>query len=64
MSQPEHEYVKRCRACDAPIVFLRTKAGKLMPVDAGAVLHDDYQFDHKRHVSHFATCPEAATFRN
>ena len=59
----EHEHIKQCRACDAPIVFLRTKKRKLIPVDAETVDHDDYQFDPKKHTAHFATCPEADKFR-
>lgn len=62
MSQPEWE-VKQCRACEADIVYLRTKNGKTMPVDAKGVLRDDYQFDHARHTSHFATCSDPERFR-
>ena len=32
--------------------------GTLQPVGP-----DDLEFDHKRHTSHFATCPEADRFR-
>ena len=53
----------KCRACQKEIVFLLTKTGKKMPVDAETVTQDDHQFDHTRHVSHFATCPAAKQFR-
>lgn len=52
-----------CRSCGAAIVFLRTAAGRSMPVDAIDVLPDDTTYDAKRHVSHFATCPEAKLWR-
>lgn len=54
---------KRCRACRARIIFLKTSSGKAMPVDADTVEASDDQFDHERHVSHFATCPDAPQFR-
>lgn len=55
--------ITRCRSCRARIVFLKTVAGKAMPVDADTVETDEKTFDHERHVSHFATCPEANKFR-
>lgn len=59
----EHEHIKPCSSCGAPIVFLRTKSRKLMPIDAATVDHDDYDFDAKKHTSHFATCPNAPRHR-
>ena len=53
----------RCHSCHAPIVWLTTRAGKHMPVDAAGVLADDRQFDSTRHISHFATCPNANQHR-
>lgn len=53
----------RCKACQQPVIFLKTKAGKNMPVDAASVPPGDSEFDHTRHKSHFATCPAAARFR-
>ena len=55
--------VAHCRSCQARIVWLRTKAGKRIPVDAGTVEAGAKEYDPKRHISHFATCPEAAKFR-
>jgi hypothetical protein len=55
--------VTNCRSCDAKIVWLKTAKGKSMPVDAATVEEGDELFDHKRHVSHFATCPDAARYR-
>jgi hypothetical protein len=45
------------------MVFLRSRAGKAVPVDAATIREADIDFDHTRHVSHFATCPAAAKFR-
>lgn len=59
----EHEHIKQCRACGRDIVFLRTKKGKLIPVNAETVNREDMQFEYGRHVAHFSDCPEADTFR-
>ena len=40
-----------CRACDAPITFRRTAAGRWQPMDPDNV------------TPHFATCSEAERFR-
>lgn len=59
----EFEHIVICRSCGASIIFLRTKNRKMIPCDADTVEHDDYQFDFKKHKSHFATCPNAAQHR-
>ena len=58
----------RCRACHAGITWIKTPAGKNMPVDTASrsqriaiiggvgVLSTTY-------VSHFETCPKAEQFR-
>lgn len=63
----------RCRSCGAEIVWLVTKKGKRIPVDAETVdleLDELPVFEPRRslmwtvaHRSHFATCPEADTWR-
>lgn len=57
----------KCKSCGAPLVFLKTKNGKHMPVDySGKVMddkRDNVQFDPSVHVSHFQTCPDAETHR-
>ncbi len=57
--------IVRCRSCRAKIIWFTTAAGKKMPVDADTVEpdDDDDELDLERHVSHFATCPDAARFR-
>jgi hypothetical protein len=40
----------RCRGCGAAILWCRTAAGRHAPLDRDG-------------TSHFATCPDAATFR-
>lgn len=32
-----NRFTQKCRACGAPIMFLKTAKGKTMPVDEGAV---------------------------
>lgn len=54
----------RCTSCRAAIVWLRTVNGNRMPVDAATVKPDDTEYNGKAgHVSHFATCPDAAKHR-
>jgi len=55
--------VQHCRACQAAIVFLKTKTGKSIPINADTVRVGDTDFDHTRHKSHFADCPQASQFR-
>ncbi|MBX6381466.1 MAG: hypothetical protein IRZ07_00625 [Microbispora sp.] len=60
----EHERrITRCRTCQARIVWLKTAAGKNMPVDADSVEPGDETFEYGRHVSHFSTCKQADQHR-
>jgi len=52
-----------CRACSAPIVWLITAAGKLMPVNQDSFAPGDVYYEPGKHVSHFTTCPQANSFR-
>jgi hypothetical protein len=52
-----------CTSCGAQMIFLMTKTGKRMPVDADTVSPEDTEFDHTRHKSHFATCTNPAKHR-
>lgn len=55
-----------CRSCGAPITWMITNTGKTMPVDGliqGQPAEPNMKFDPKVHVSHFATCPNAAKHR-
>lgn len=58
----------RCRACDAKILWARTAAGKLVPLDACPVAEGNMRREmpdgsELRYLSHFATCPNADRFR-
>ena len=63
----------KCRSCDTEIAFVETRSGSQMPVDADSLDDEDIeilgrvgerlQYEHGRHVSHFATCPDAYKFR-
>jgi hypothetical protein len=48
---PPSAPIASCRSCGAAVVWIVTPAGKRMPVDVST------------HVSHFATCPNAAQHR-
>lgn len=75
-----------CRACGAPIVFVKSAQGKYIPCDAKLVRYRanptgkgivvvegegavrcDLDFEGlptgMARISHFATCPQAGTFR-
>ena len=56
--------IKQCRSCNADIVFLKTKKGSFMPVNAETVHEGDDEFDaSKGHMTHYATCPTGHQFR-
>lgn len=54
----------RCKSCRAPIVWMQTAAGAVIPVDwSEHAPGPPAQFDPKVHTSHFATCPQAEQHR-
>jgi hypothetical protein len=55
--------IVHCSKCNAEMVWLKTKTGKAMPVDAATVKEGDVEYEHGRHISHFATCKFAVKFR-
>ena len=56
--------LSRCKSCDEYIVWVKTEAGKNMPVDADSFDEgDDLVYDSDKHISHFATCPNADQHR-
>jgi hypothetical protein len=56
--------IEHCKSCGAKIVWMRTVAGKFIPVDADTVQEGDVKFiPISRHVSHFATCPQSKKWR-
>lgn len=64
-----------CRSCGKPVVWMVTKLEKSIPVEPYSLSPDDRAlleeqpskgklvFDSKRHISHFARCPNAKTHR-
>jgi hypothetical protein len=79
---PDALNVTACRSCRAPIVWARTVAGKLAPIDVepaengNVVFLDDNRAetlgplelelldpDRARFLNHFATCPDADTWK-
>jgi len=61
-----HPFTRQCMSCGADIVWFRTKSGKRMPVDERSTEPTDRedQLNLQRHVSHFATCPNASQHRS
>ena len=61
--------IGNCRGCDARIEWVRTQAGRAMPVDAPLVVEQRLEATGDRPVvlidaahCHFVTCPDAAQF--
>jgi len=59
-----------CRSCQAPIVWMVTKANKRIPVNADSVNVETLAFagrvpvfNYLHHKSHFSTCPDAERWR-
>lgn len=44
------------------MIFLPTRNGSNMPIDADSVSDDDVVFDPPRHVSHYKTCKKPNRF--
>jgi hypothetical protein len=56
--------LSRCKSCGEYIVWVKTEAGNNMPVDADSFEEGDERiFDKDKHISHFATCPNADQHR-
>jgi len=56
--------MSKCRGCAQEIDWVKTKAGKLMPVDIPAVTVVTKEGEIVMgQISHFATCPKADLFR-
>lgn len=62
--------IAHCRSCEAAVVFVRTAAGKLMPVNVNPTdaryrgpNAGELAYVHGAHQSHFATCPAAQKHR-
>ena len=64
-SRTKEDQMSQCRSCGAPIVWLKTRNGKNMPVDPkeGGEYDEKVVFDAKFHTSHFDTCPSADQHR-
>lgn len=56
--------VSNCKACGAPIVWMKTRNNKNIPVDRHTVRDLEAEvFDPATMIAHFASCPKAADFR-
>ncbi len=67
---PYPKDVKQCRACEADIVWVKTKRGKWIPVNVVPTNSDlrgpnagETKFVYNEHESHFTTCPCAGEYR-
>ena len=55
----------KCKSCDKEIVFLKTRNGKIIPINAETIKGKETYYDHKiGHISHFRDCPAANSYRN
>jgi thiamine kinase-like enzyme len=55
--------LSKCSSCGASIVWLKTAAGKNMPVDAETVGDADQVYELGKHKPHWASCPNANQHR-
>ena len=57
-----------CNSCGAKIIFMKTTAGKYIPIDFSSAHNNKITaadiFDSKKYTSHFATCPNASKHRS
>ena len=63
------EIMPLCKACSTPIIWIKTAAGKNMPIDAKPVkAYVENRYDNgwrsiDVHMTHWATCPKAHQFK-
>ena len=55
--------VNTCKTCGAKIVWMKTVAGKNMPVNWIPGIENIAIFNHKTMTSHFSDCPQAKEHR-
>lgn len=57
--------MSNCRSCGAEIKWIKTKAGKDMPVNAKAmtVVSEEGEVITNVRLSHFSSCPQANQWR-
>lgn len=54
---PSHYHEAVCHSCGAPMIFIRTRNGKAMPLSAATIeVRDGVRYA----LTHFADCPDAA----
>jgi len=65
-------YFTNCRSCKAHIAMIGTTKGKVAPVNVESLTPQEKEdiekginffFDNKKHMNHFATCPDAKRYR-
>ena len=68
---PYPKDVKQCRACEADIVWMKTKKGKWMCVNVVPTKAEfrgpsagENKYKYGEHEPHWATCPCAGEFRS
>jgi len=53
---PEAADVERCRSCNAPVVWIRTRSGATMPLSLATVV---WRGGQRYALAHFADCPDS-----
>ena len=54
---------KKRKGCGKPIIWLKTKRDKYMPIEPASVEPTDSMYEYGKHVVHWETCPYADWFR-
>lgn len=55
--------IQECQTCKAKILFMLTKNNKFIPINYKEEFLNDSEFNIYKHITHFATCPNAAQHR-
>lgn len=67
MGEVFRSHVQACKGCGQLVAWLQTKAEKWMPVDPDGHNHfprSGETYDHRKHKSHWETCPKRERFRS
>jgi hypothetical protein len=59
----EQNPVALCKSCGAEGRWMKTSKGKHILVELASCSPNDHLFGPKRHIAHFANCPQAAAWR-
>lgn len=60
---PKQRARQPCRSCKKPILFMKTRTNKWIPVNWNVDISRLWDYDSEIMEAHFATCPDGDKFR-